>query len=210
MTARGALLAALLASAAGAGGAAPALVIYRCVAADGAVTIQNDAKCPKGTRSEKRVLERPAAPTSVVPAVAPPVPAPAAVTPLSAASPPPSPPTEPTSVAPEAVAPKPAPPIYACLTPDAQRYYADTETSTRCAPLTVVGLGGARDDTGAEACERVEDRCEAVPEPERCAAWTERRQRAEQARTFQPEAIDAARAELEAIDAATAGTVCAR
>lgn len=208
MTPPRAVLGVALALAMGAGAAAPGVVIWRCVARDGAITIQNDARCPKGTQAQKRVMERPAPPAPAPIAT----PAPAAPVPATAASPAPAPPAvaaSPAEAAP-ADAPKPAPPIYACLTPDAQRYYADAETSSRCAPLAVVGLAGGDAGTVAQACQVVEDRCEAVAEDARCAAWTERRQQAEQARMFRPEAFDAANAELERVQAATAGTVCGR
>jgi hypothetical protein len=42
--------------------AAPAraeVVIYRCTDASGAVSIQNDIPCPKGSKQPRRVLETP-------------------------------------------------------------------------------------------------------------------------------------------------------
>ncbi|WP_166636880.1 DUF4124 domain-containing protein [Cognatilysobacter terrigena] len=196
-----------------AGAASPTVVIYRCVGADGQVTIQNGTKCPKGTREQKRVVETPkpapvprpvvapAAPvTPVVPVVAQPVvDATNATTSSTAGS------TPPVTPAP----PLPAPPIFVCLTSDAQRYYTEAEQSSRCAPISTVGLDG-QSTTDAQACEMVEDHCEAVPEADRCAAWTERRRRAEQALTFSPEQIDQARAELAHVEAMTAKTVCGR
>jgi len=52
-------------------------VIYRCVAADGAVTLQNDAKCPKGSRQHKRVMPTPTAPAAPSPPAIP-IPSPGA------------------------------------------------------------------------------------------------------------------------------------
>lgn len=227
---RALLLSLLLA--AGPVASAPGVVIYRCVAADGAVLIQNGTKCPKGMREQKRVVATPApSPVRVLPAITGPVPAIAASPDARGVTSPVAPvpgvdaittskgseapstadagdaaagaPAAPTPLA-------PAPPLYACLTADAQRYYADTEHSTRCAPVAVVGLAGTGPAAAADACEVVEDRCEPVPDDERCAVWTERRRTAERAQVFEPEQADEARDELARIDAATAGTVCGR
>lgn len=192
---------------AGIAAAAPTVTIYRCVAADGQVTIQNDSKCPKGTREQKRVVETPA-PTPARPVVAP---APAPVVPVMPVAPAPVvDASDATSAATPLESPAlPAPPIYVCLTADAQRYYSEAAQSSHCAPLATVGLDG-QSTTAAEACEVVEDRCEAVAEAERCAAWSERRRRAVQALTFSPEQVDQARAELAHVDEVTAKTVCVR
>jgi hypothetical protein len=187
------------------------------VAADGAGTLQNGAKCPKGMRQQKRVVETPAAPAPL------PVPAPLPAAPVSAmpvAVPGPGAPSAtgaaavPTATGdmPAADTPtvrQPPPMLYACLTRDAQRYYSEAAENTRCAPLDAVGLDG-RSPAPAQACETVQDRCEPVPEAERCAAWAERRRVAEQALLFSPEQIDAARADLDHVEAALAGTACAR
>ena len=181
--------------------AGPAVVIYRCVAADGAVTLQNGTPCAKGLRQQRRVVATPApvapSPPAVTPVVA--LPAPAVD---NAPSPPPT-------AAPGDGPLKPPPMLYVCLSDSAERYYADAAESTRCAPLEAVGLDG-RSPAPAQACETVRDRCDEVPDAERCAAWAERRRVAEQALTFAPENFDAARAELARVDEALAGTTCAR
>ena len=182
--------------------AGPALVIYRCVAADGAVTLQNGAQCPRGMRQQRRVVDTPA---STPPA---PRPAPPAARADAASATAAAPPAVPTA-SPMPVPRLPAPMLYACLAADARRYYADEGESARCVPVEAVGLDG-RSPAPADACEVVRDRCAAVAEAERCAAWAERRRVAEQALTFAPEAFDAARAELARVEKATAGTVCAR
>jgi hypothetical protein len=199
--------------------AGPSLVIYRCVAADGAVTLQNGSKCPKGAHQQKRVVETPAPAPMATPArVA--TPAPIAAVPTPAA---PARGATPDAAAvsggtatpaadanPAAPTPRlPPPMLYACLTADAQRYFSDTAESSRCAPLEAVGLDGRSAGAG-EACEVVQDRCEPVAEAERCAAWAERRRVAEQAMTFVPEQLDTARTEIARVDAATEGTACAR
>ncbi|GAB1594779.1 hypothetical protein [Lysobacter claricitrinus] len=205
------LLALALASLVGSAVGAPTVVIYRCVGADGQVTIQNGAKCPKGSHEQKRVVETPTS-TPARAVVAPP---PAPVTPVVPVAPQPVVDATNATVAsstPPAAAPAaalPAPAIYVCLTPDAQRYYSEAEASSRCAPLNTVGLDGYS-ATNADSCEMVEDHCEAVPDAGRCAAWAERRQRAVQALTFSPEEIDQARAELAHVDAMIAKTTCAQ
>jgi hypothetical protein len=200
--------------------AGPALVIYRCVAADGAVTLQNGTKCAKGMHEQKRIVDTPSRAPLPTPAR---IPAPAPVAPSTGAvaatsSPAATAPAMPTPGAPAVAsatstdtpqAPPTAPMLYACLTRDAQRYFSDAAESSRCAPLQAVGLDGRSAGAG-DACEVVQDRCEPVPEAERCAAWAERRRAAEQALTFVPEQVDAARAELDRVDEAIRGTPCAR
>ncbi|MGY3266149.1 DUF4124 domain-containing protein [Lysobacter sp. HA35] len=200
------VLALVLATLVGSAAAAPSVVIYRCVGADGQVTIQNGTKCPKGSHEQKRVV---ATPTSTPRPVVAPAPAPVApVVPIA-----PTPVVDATNAtvatAKTPVPLAPAPPIFVCLTSDAQRYYSEAEQNSHCAPLDTVGLDGVS-ATNAQACETVDDHCEAVAEADRCAAWAERRQRAVQALTFSPEQIDQARAELAHVDAMIAKTACAR
>lgn len=177
---------------------APHLVIYRCTAADGSVTLQNGIPCAKGSRSERRVIEALAAPVAkVAPAIERPplvaIPAPATASPTVPAA----------GVIPQ----RPAPPIFACATTDSRTYFADSAESSHCAPLETLGLDGqARTD--ANACEVTTDACTPVAEDARCAAWAERRRVAEAAERFSPEQVDEARAELARIAAATAGSVC--
>lgn len=239
------VLVGLAAALALAASAAPGLVIYRCVAPDGTVLLQNGQKCPRGMREQKRTVELPtsvgvatpglpaAAPGgSTLPGAAPAAPqAPAASAGLSGSTAPggsanpvaATPPTPadaaapavsgPSDAAPDGAAvrsePAAAPPIYACQTPQGERYFADAAETPRCAPLAVVGLGGTG-PAGAAACEMVVDRCDAVPDAERCAAWIERRHSAERLLAFSPEQVDEAREELARIEASTAGTPCAR
>ncbi|QOY62923.1 hypothetical protein INQ40_01025 [Lysobacter sp. H21R4] len=61
---RGVLLAALLGLAAAPALAQYAVVIYRCTDASGAVSVQNDVPCPKGSQQQRRVIET-AAPASI-------------------------------------------------------------------------------------------------------------------------------------------------
>lgn len=150
-------------------------VIYRCTAGDGQVTLQNNQPCPAGTRQERREIEP--VPTSTP---APPIAAPASVSPLvpgataeaDAAT------ADAAASAPEAGAGStdavaaPAPPLFACRTWDRKQYLTDTEEpAQRCAPLRPVGLDGNPALGAGFACEQVRDRCEAVPAASLCAQW---------------------------------------
>jgi hypothetical protein len=208
--------------------AAPEVVVYRCVAADGAVTIQNDRRCPKGTQQQRRVVETP---TSRAPPAAPATPAPvAAPAPIAPMSDAPGTATSAdaarTGANARTAAPTTrtgrdatptieigragAPPVFACRTWDGTRYYGDSEQpAPRCAPLQAVGLDG-RSATAAQACELRADSCEPVLASARCEAWAERLRAAEAAIEFPTGDIEAARAELDRVRTTIAGTVCAR
>ena len=184
--------------------AAPSVVVYRCVAADGSVTLQNGRRCAKGLREERRVVEVPT--SRATPAVAAPV-APAPVAPM---------PAEPAEATPVDAPPTieigraAAPPLFACRAWDGSGYYGDSEAPPpRCAPLQAVGLDGRVMDT-AQACELRADTCEPVAEAARCDAWAERLRRAEAALEFPTGDTTAAREELDRVRTTIAGTVCAR
>lgn len=107
-------LLALLAFAPPADGAqAPAtaaeVTIYRCIGANGAVTLR-DSPCLKGEKQEVRAMQRPRDPP----------PAPPAPTPQPAAAPVPAPP--PTRI----VYLTPPTPMYECTAPDGEVYTSDT------------------------------------------------------------------------------------
>ncbi|BDU15133.1 DUF4124 domain-containing protein [Lysobacter auxotrophicus] len=147
------------------------VVIYRCTDASGAVSLQNDTPCPKGSKQQKKVMETPApapipaAPPQPAPVVAAPAPPPA-----PAPAPAPTPPPEPVA------APKTPPsPLFECQTWDNERYFGDTATPPpRCAPLQVTGLDGTGAMAGGAACQMMEDRCQPVAEAALCDAWTQR------------------------------------
>ncbi len=149
------------------------VVIYRCTDASGAVTLQNDTPCPKGSRQVKRVMEAPPpAPAPMSPAVSPPVPPP---TPMPMT---PAPPVAAAPPAPEpaqAPAKRPPAPLFECHTWDRQRYFGDiAQPPPRCVPVAVTGLDGQAASAGGSACQMTEDRCQPVPEPRLCEAWTQR------------------------------------
>lgn len=206
--------------------AAPEVVVYRCTAADGAVTLQNGRRCPRGQREERRVVEVPT--SRATPAALPaPVATPAPITPMAGTTASPASTTSPagasasTSAAAQStptdttptieMGTAPAPPVFACRTWDGQRYYGDSERpEPRCAPLETVGLD-RRSETAAQACEMRADVCEPVIESARCDAWAERLRLAEGSERFGgAEASAAARAEQARLRTLLAGTVCAR
>lgn len=149
------------------------LVIYRCTDASGAVTVQNDQRCPAGSREERRVIDD----VPVAPPPPTPVPdiepvAPVVAAPIVEAAPEPPP-----------VELLPPPPLFQCLTWNKEPYLTERETpARRCAPLRTVGLAGG---TGAgAACEEREDRCEPVPDDALCERWRERLRNAQGAERF--------------------------
>lgn len=171
--------------------------IYRCTDALGRVTLQNDTPCPKGARQEVQSVEAPTPMPAYVPreermpevvaaeraaeaaAIA------AAVQSATAATPSATAPAG-TGATPGANAngaapatPGPPPALYACRAWDDTDYLTeDAKPAERCAPLQVVGMdGAARAD--AAACEKVVDKCEAVPAEALCQAWRRRVDEAE-------------------------------
>lgn len=77
---RAALLAFALGLAGAPAAAQDAVVIYRCTDASGAVSVQNDVPCPKGSQQQRRVMET-AGPASIPAMPAPPAPPTPAPTP---------------------------------------------------------------------------------------------------------------------------------
>jgi hypothetical protein len=155
--------------------AAPRTIrIYRCTDAFGRVTLQNDTPCPKGARQEVQSLEAPTPMPTYVPREERMPELVAAERAADAAA---------IAPAPDANAadakPGPPPALYACRTWDDTDYLTEDATpAERCAPLQVVGMdGAARAD--AAACEKVVDKCEAVPAEALCRAWRRRVDEAE-------------------------------
>ena len=112
------------------------VVIYRCTDSSGAVTLQNDTPCPKGSKQVKRVLD--AAPQSHVPAEFAPAPAPAPVmaNPVPAAVAP-----QPVAAVPDAPSAEPTarrspPPLFECRTWEDHVYFSDEgQPPQRCMPV---------------------------------------------------------------------------
>jgi hypothetical protein len=186
------------------GGAARQVVIYRCTDAAGRVTIQNDVACPKGTKQQRQAIDVPPPVPAYVPA-----PRDAEIdttTPATAEKPQPA---QTADAAP--LVPAPPPPLYACRTWDERDLLTEDATpAERCAPLQVVAAdGSARSD--AAACEKVKDRCEAVPAESLCAAWQRRVDEAEFRWRFAgAKQDDDRRREYEALKARLAQSNCPR
>ncbi|MEG3183605.1 DUF4124 domain-containing protein [Novilysobacter erysipheiresistens] len=175
----------MLATVSAPGLAQQSVVIYRCTDASGAVTVQNDVACPKGSQQQRRVIETEAPPyTPPAPPAAPAEPAPlVAVVPMPAPSviePPPAdatvdlPPPIPLA---ERTAP---PPLFACKTWNREEYLSDDPVpAERCAPMQTTGLGGDPAMGAGAACMMVTDFCQPVPEAALCERWRDHLMRAE-------------------------------
>jgi hypothetical protein len=160
--------------------AAPAraeVVIYRCTDASGAVSIQNDIPCPKGSKQTRRVLDTPSPSASPPAYVETPSVAPEPVVPV------PEPEPKPVAATPAPTIPDderlPPPPIFECTTFDNDHYLSDDGTpSERCVGLEITGIGdGAAPGVGA-ACQNKTDTCQRVPDGAACDAWKRREREA--------------------------------
>jgi hypothetical protein len=179
------------------------IVIYRCVDATGAVSLQNDVPCPKGSQQTMRRVAplptRPAPPVSPAPAVAAP-----AASPVT----PPAPVVA--DVAPPAARSAP-PPLFRCRTWDDRDYLGDTgEPPATCVPLQTVGIDGSTTLAAGSACEMRRDACEPVSAEQLCTAWKKRVDEAEFRWKFGGSRDDARRAEFERITAIYRGSDCVR
>lgn len=210
---------ALLALAACDAWAAQRIVMYRCTDTSGAVMLQNDVPCPKGSKQEKRVVDAPppAAPMpSPVPTLAaePTMPTtPSATASSATATAPTSSPTALTTIvsAPSAAAERSPPPaLYRCETYDKQRYFGETgNPESRCVPLQTVGLDGNPDTGVGRACEMVTDTCKRVADESLCTAWELRLRDAESAVGFgNPELAEASKTELDRIGKIVRESAC--
>ena len=142
------------------------ITIYRCVDPSGAITLQNDVPCPKGSQQTLRkvgvlpTLPAPPAPVVKPPAVAPPVP--------------PAPP------APEPVVRTAPPALFQCRTWDERDYLGETaESPSTCAPVQSIGIDGSTELAVGTTCEMRRDACTAVPVEQLCATWKKRVDEAE-------------------------------
>ena len=188
------------------------VVIYRCTDASGALTIQNNTPCPKGSKQQRRVIEAAPvgspAPVFAAPATptAPPTPPPAdRPAPTASAQP------EPADIADAQRLPPPA--LYECRTYDNGRYLSDDgRPPQRCAPLRVTGLGGSADTAGAgAACQMVDDQCQRIPDGALCESWKQRLREAEsQLRFGVVQQRDKAQAEVERMQRIVDESTCGR
>lgn len=169
------------------------VTIYRCTDASGALTVQNDVPCPKGSKQDKRVIGSvptvSTPPSFVTPIAGPPVPPPAPPsaapnTPPAAPVPPSAPPATPkdNAVAGDRL---PPPTLFECRTFDNDRYLSDKgDQPERCAPLQTVGVNGG--PSAGAACQMVTDQCQRVADGALCESWRQRLRQAESQLRFGP------------------------
>jgi len=182
---------------------AQGVVIYRCTDANGALTIQNNTPCPKGSKQERRVME--AAPSSsappfvLQPSSPPPVRVPPALRTPPATPPPATPPFAEEPDAAVADADRLPPPwLYECRSHNDDSYLSENgEPKPRCVTLSTTGLGGVIESgNNTAACEMKMDQCQRVPDGALCDAWRQRLRSAESALRFGA-SEDRAKAEAE-------------
>ena len=201
-----AIACALLLLAASAIPARAGVVIYRCTDASGAVAVQNDTPCPKGSKQTRRVVETPT--SSATPAY---VEAPS-IAPIPAPEPVPAP--QPVATMPASTIPDgerlPPPPLFECTTFDNDHYLSDDGTpSERCVALDVTGIGdGAAPGVGA-ACQKQTDTCQRVPDGAACDAWKRREREARATLMFgKAEDKDKNEAEYERVQRIVTESTC--
>ena len=188
------------------------VVIYRCTDANGAVTVQNDTPCPKGSKQTRRVLDTPS-PSTMPPAfVDTPAVAPDPVVPAPAPEPqPPAPAPDPASARAQPNGERlPPPPLFECTTNDNDRYLSDDGTpSERCVALDVTGIGdGSAPGVGA-ACQKTTDTCQRVPDGAACDAWKRREREARASLMFgKAEDKDKNQAEYERVQRIVTESTC--
>lgn len=148
------------------------MTIYRCVDPSGAVTLQNDVPCPKGSQQSLRKVG--VLPTMPAPVAVPAAPA-ARPAPVVAAPPPPAAPSAPAPLARTA-----PPPLFQCRTWDDRDYLGDTaEPPATCVPVQAMGIDGTSASAAGASCEMRRDACTAVPADKLCAVWKKRVDEAE-------------------------------
>ena len=113
--------------------------------------------------------------------------------------------------APEAAGLPAPPPLYQCTTWQGDTYFGETATpAPRCAPLQVVGIDGTSGLGMGQACELKQDRCEAVPDAQLCAAWYRRLDEADfKLRYANDDNRRARQADYDAVDARVKASRCA-
>ena len=176
--------------------------IYRCVDASGAVTLQNDVACPKGSRQSVRNIG--VLPTMRASPVAAKPPSPAVTTPATVSvAPQPAPASAPPAVrsAPQA--------LFQCRTWDERDYLGDTaEPAFNCMPVTSVGIDGSSQLAAGQTCEMRQDTCVAVPAEQLCATWKKRMDEAEFRWKFGGGRNDDRKAEFDRLAKVYRGSTC--
>ena len=183
------------------------VVIYRCTDTSGAISVQNDVPCPKGSQQQRRVIE-----------IAQPGPAgsPRAVstpaTPLVSAAVPAPTPAEPQLIDDmrDPIPAEPPPALFSCRAWDRTEHFSDDPVPVRrCAPLRVSGLDGSAGSANASACQYVTDSCAPVPADALCKQWRQHAQDTRAKLLFgRAEDPAATRIELERIEAIVQASTC--
>ena len=167
------------------GFAAKNVVIYRCTDAFGALTVQNDVACPKGSRQQKQVIQS-SPPIPAYRAVAQPKPHASAASQAPAAQPSVEP-SAPIATLP-AIADSdrlPPPVLFQCNTYDNDSYLSENATpEPRCVRLQTTDLQGGDDSSGGVACQMVTDQCQRIADGAACGAWKRRLHETEAAWKF--------------------------
>ena len=173
---------------------AAGVVIYRCTDAFGALTVQNDVPCPKGSKQKKQVIQAP-----------PPMPAyraPVRMAPVPASPLVPAPATDVASTEPNAstIADAdrlPPPALFQCNTYDNDSYLSENPTPPpRCVRLQTTDMAGTADNNVGVACQMVTDQCQRIADGGACTAWKQRLRELEAGWKF-ARADDAAAAKAE-------------
>jgi len=134
------------------------MTVYRCVDADGKVSLQ-DVACAAGAKQEVQRMTRP---KDAAPAVSPAI-APADMRPIVIVSP-----AQPRQYS-------PPPDLFRCTDFDGKLREAEYyDTKPRCVPLWVLGY-----ETRSQACRWVEDSCVRYEGKELCERWEARRRQTE-------------------------------
>ena len=207
---RCALLSALLLPAPGA--IAQKVVMYRCTDAGGALTVQNDVPCPKGSRQERRVIESvpsvAAPPRAVLPPAAPRRATPAV--PATTTSPDARPAVTTSTIANADRLPPPA--LFECRTYDNDRYLSDDGLPPqRCAPMSTTGIGGGSGPAAGEACQMVSDQCQRIADGALCENWQARLREVQSALRFgRGDNRDTAQAEVDRVSRVVLESTCGR
>jgi hypothetical protein len=195
--------------AARAGYAKNSVVIYRCTDSFGALTVQNNVACPKGTKQERRVIDVPPAMPAYVPApTAKPVvasePGPVAAPAIVGT------PDDPAIADADRL---PPPALFRCNTYDNDSYLSeDAAPPPRCVRLQTVGLDGSTDNNGGSvACQMVTDQCQRIPDGAACDAWKERLRETEATWKFaRPDDSDGEKAEFERVRKIVRESTCGK
>ena len=189
---------------------AAGVVIYRCTDAFGALTVQNDVPCPKGSKQKKQVIDAPPPmPAYRAPARVAPAPATAPVVPAPATNAAGSEPTAPTIADADRL---PPPALFQCNTYDNDSYLSESATPPpRCVRLQTTDLAGTADNNVGVACQMMTDQCQRIADGGACAAWTRRLRELEAGWKFaRADDATAAKTEYDRVQKIVRDSTCGR